>query len=166
MKRLVFMAALLSIATMVWGATKDMDNVYATAINASITIDSQHTDYGDWERVCSVAAIEPVLDSGFFILQVTGTVTLPRGGALYVGIDSAAGTTDTLYGYTKVEVPNSSRTNYTEIPFAYTWRTAVVDSTDDDSLPQFVVTMATAGLGHHYAVKHVVLQQLFDYLGD
>ncbi len=170
MKRLLFLAALLLMMTLSFAATNDSFKTTASATNTSITIDSQHTDFGDWVRVCSTQVVAPVNDSGYVIITVTGTVTLPRGGALYVGLDSATGATDTLYGFTKVEVPYSSNTAYVETPFAYSF-SLDVDSADNatahpyDSLPSFVVTMATRSSGQALAVKHVVAAVQLSYVG-
>lgn len=168
MKRLLLLAGMLILALSVWGATVDMPVLISVATNSSATIDSQHTDYGDWVRVCSVAVYVPVNDSGDVILQVTGVAMMGQGEALWVGIDTAAGTTDTLHGYTKVEAPRSRTYTNIEVPFAFTVTVPVdtLGASAYDSLPGYVVTMAVAGSTQPVDVKHVVLQELFNYIKD
>lgn len=179
MKRILFMLVLLAVLSAVGvTSTNDMkENIEAIALD-TMTVDSQHTDYGDWERACSTKAIIEANDSGFVVITFSGWATIPQGAALYVGIDTLGSTVDTIWGMAKFEAPKSRTYSYITVPFQITKR-LLIDSTtgttsdtnmwgsgEYDTIPIVVGTLATSGSTVKISVRDLLLTTEFYYVGD
>jgi len=166
MKRIVLLLVVM-LPVFIWAATVDMDILAEVVTLDTLTVDSAHDDYGDWERACSVSAVSG-LDSGHVVYEISGQVQLPRGGKFYVGFDSAAGTTDTLYGWEVIEAPKGREWSYIWVPFTFSYTEAIDSNTlSADSIhPAVVATMATYSTGQSYAVEDIIFKRYFEYKGD
>lgn len=166
-RKLWILCALLVLPLMVWAATTEYttESLLRLGSATSTTVDEQHTAYGSWTRACSTGAaaawFEP-LDSGRVLTTVSGVVTLYQGQKLYVGIDSTAGTTDTIYGFTVIKMPDGF-SGTMSLPFEYSIVTLVDSLAQDggtDSLPNMVATFATKSSTDQHIVTDVVIKSM------
>lgn len=152
--RLVLILCLMPIVAL--GVLWDHQHgLIATA--ATTTVNAQHTAYGSWVRACSTgdttAAAFTALDSGDVITEVSGIVTLGAGQALWVGIDTAEGSTDTNFAYAQVATAPLRVSGTMQIPFIYT-HTVAVDSAD--TVDNRVVALAARSSTDSYVVTNLL----------
>lgn len=181
MKRLLFLLILtvmVMTAVITMGSTADLlSNIECVTLD-TLTITAQHTEYGSWIRVCSTAAIIEANDSGYVLVTFSGTVTLPQGKSLYIGIDTLGSTVDTIWGMAKVQAPRSRTYSYLEVPFQIRKR-ILIDSTTGttadtnmwsegelDTIPRVVGTAALSGSSFTAIIQNAMLTTEFFYQGD
>lgn len=136
----------------------------------TLTVDTQYTEYGGWDRACStmilIAALDDSLykfnDSGMAVYELTGSVMLSPGQKLYVGLDKMAGATldssdsDTGMTYTYIMNPaDPGRGSRAKFAFHIVY-TEAADSGRAISAP--VATFATGGSSYELDVVDIVLR--------
>ena len=155
MQLAIVLVALLVVPSMLLSATWD-HHAGAFGSAATTTVNAQHTAFGSWVRACSTgdttAAAFTAVDSGILITEVTGIVTLGVNQSLWVGIDTAEGSTDTAFGYAEVARGPLKVAPSIKVPFTYV-HSAVVDSAD--TVDNRVVALSAGSSTDSYVVTNL-----------